>query len=86
MQKIVTYQFSLTDTSIALPRGAKVLKVGVQDNKPTLWVLVEPPAGLEVRAILSVATAESFDSDGLTYKGTLCLDTFYFHIFVEAEV
>lgn len=55
-QVIYKYQVLIDDQfSIDLPKGAQVLSVGVQHDRPYVWVLQDPGAPL-YRRLFAVAT------------------------------
>ena len=46
---------------IEMPSGAKILSLQVQNNKPTLWILVEPErATREIRTFAMIPTGGPF--------------------------
>lgn len=49
-QSVWKFEISVEDEFVlAMPKGAKPLHVAVQDDKPCLWMLVDPAAGREDR-------------------------------------
>lgn len=73
--------------SVEMPVGARVVRVGKQDNSPMLWVLCDPTAELERRWFLHVLTGPEFDSDGMHYHGSYELNLvggpFVGHVFEQ---
>jgi hypothetical protein len=68
---------------IAMPAGARVLHVGVQDDdRPCIWALVDPAAPEEERSFRVHGTGQYFDGDG-AYVGTAMLyrGGLVFHVF-----
>lgn len=88
MITIYKYQLKpITEQTISVPNGARVLKVDAQKNIPMLWALVDtdnPPRELEVRII---CTGEEISKplDGYEYLGTyqLCGGDFIHHVFIK---
>lgn len=60
---------------IPMPCGAKILSVGLQEGRPTLWALVNPGAPIDMRTIHVVATESSLGDEfgGLRFIGTVVL-------------
>ncbi len=65
-----------------MPKGAKILHVGAQFEKPTIWVEVDPLIDHEERPIFIVTTGERYDEGGI-YRGTFQLSggAFMGHVF-----
>lgn len=70
------------DTPIIMPVGAQILGVGVQDDNPYLWALVDTLAGREERRISVVGTGWEVPESGV-YLGTYFTERFVWHIFEE---
>lgn len=86
----VVYKYKLELTpgtqSVALPKGAQILHVGVQYSTPMLWVLVDPREPTTTVLLHVVATGETFNCGGLRHVGSLILkDTTVWHVFAEWE-
>ncbi len=85
MTTVWKYQLKIVDVQdLALPRGAVLLTVQVQDGTPCLWALVDPEQhSLESRRFDIVGTGHEFDSTGLAYVGTFQLrnGALVFHLF-----
>jgi len=68
MKKI--YKYPLTDIqSVVLPKGAQVLKVGMQGDQMMIWAMVdENPAEFIERKFEVLGTGDSFDYDKKNYR------------------
>lgn len=82
------HKFELTAESeftVEMPRGAKVLSVGVQREVVCLWVLVDTDNPKDERTFLIWGTGHSIDSDTGTYIGTVILQdgAIVWHVFEE---
>jgi hypothetical protein len=69
--------------TLALPAGAQILCVQVQYERPCIWALVDPSAGLEPRALLMYGTGHPVSDQAGRYIGTYQLDRggLVFHVF-----
>lgn len=75
MSVIYKYQIPLFDY-LEIPRGAKLLKIMMQDGKPTAWFEVPNGQPLVAREIRWVMTGEEPPTDG-KYIDTLCTDGYH---------
>jgi hypothetical protein len=68
---------------ISMPKGAKLLHVGVQYGKPRLWAQVEIDAPEEQRQIKIMGTGMVTENEVGPYIGTFMMDdgTLVFHVF-----
>lgn len=55
---------------IALPADCKILRVGVQDNKPVIWVLTHPADLIESVKIYIFATGQIINVEVGEYLGS----------------
>ena len=81
--KIFKYGLAVRDdVRIALPRGARILCVQVQDVRPCLWALVDPEAPTCERLFCWRGTGQEMGValEG-TYVGTVQLARLVFHLF-----
>lgn len=79
----------LDQTVIDMPRGAEVLKAGLQNGALTLWAMVDPDARLVPHKFAIAGTGHPReDLDDADYVGTVLLlqDTLVFHIFDLGEM
>ena len=53
----------LDEFQAVMPDGAQILYLGVQDNEPWIWALVDPEAPSQVRNFITVGTGHSMPSD-----------------------
>jgi hypothetical protein len=83
-----------SDCVIYMPRGAQLLDVQVQRNRPVLWALVDPEAEQVPRGFALLGTGSGIATDGAPatafreqYVGTFQnLDqTLVFHLFDRGE-
>lgn len=79
----------LPTTEVDMPAGAKILRLGTQDNEPVLWALVDadPAVPKEPRRFAHVPTGQGIvDEAGVmeyvgTYQIDLGPDEFVGHVF-----
>jgi len=68
------FTLEVTDRqSVFIPKGAQLLTVQTQHEKPCLWALVNPETPTERYEIIIVGTGHPVTADGL-YLGTFQLD------------
>lgn len=63
------YSLGTPDVSIGVPKGARVLCVQLQNNKPTLWMEVNPTNPEERRHFVTVPTGDGVPTG--KYIGTV---------------
>lgn len=87
MKKAI-WKFELTpDNNLyEMPKGAKILCVQTQNEKPMVWALVDPDAEKEKRELIIIPTgAELFSNmaDNMLYIGTFQVGggSLVFHVF-----
>jgi len=87
MYSIWKYHIPLEDYfNIELPKNSMILEVNTQDNKPTMWVLVETNVDLEKRYFRMFGTGQKFETiSGLSHIGTIQMfkGDFVWHVFEE---
>ncbi len=67
---------------LRMPVGAKILKVEVQNGKPTMWALVNPSKPEEVRRFLIIGTGHDLPPDlPIRYIETFQHPPFVWHLF-----
>ena len=72
----VIWKFPLENrvhNNVQMPKGAQVVHVAAQFEKPCLWALVDPDAEPEVRRFGIAATGQNFDEAEAHYVGTFML-------------
>lgn len=82
------YKYPLTDTEaqvIEMPVGAKIVSVGQQEGKITLWADVESDSESAERRIFIIGTGWPVP-EYLEYVGTTTRGLFVWHIFQEPYV
>lgn len=71
---------------VQVPAGTRPLSVGVQNEQPVLWALIDTDApGTETWIIRGVTTGETFNAEGCEFVGTVQIDWFVFHVFRQLE-
>jgi hypothetical protein len=76
--------------TVAMPRGAKVLAIGIQRSgffqDPVFWAQFEAENQhcLEHRSFAVVPTGVEFEATGLRYIGTFQQTTFVWHVYEGA--
>ena len=74
------YKYSLTDGVVSMPKNARILKVGMQDDIPCLWASVDPYAEREHREFTTLGTG-SLIPDRWEYVGTIFDRQYVWHVF-----
>lgn len=85
--KIFKYAFRIEDSfTLMMPRGARVLSVQVQRERPCLWALVDESTEAR-RYFKLVGTGHEFESTGWRFLGTFQMHdgALVWHLF-ESEV
>lgn len=90
MSTVWKYEFAIEDTQrVAMPRGAELLCVQVQDRSVCLWARVDPSAPREMRIISIVGTgetpAEGTYVDTIQIGGVAVGGSLVFHVFDQGE-
>lgn len=86
MRTVYKYSIQVTDEfTLALPQGAEIVHVAVQNYRPQLWALVDTDRPLEIRRFAVRGTGHVVD-DALRHVGSFLLadDTFVGHLFEHA--
>lgn len=76
--------YSYTPTVVEMPVGAVVVSVAQQDQKPTLWALVDPDAPTERRTFSVVGTGWTF-TEAMRYVGTFHAPPFVWHVVEQVD-
>jgi hypothetical protein len=86
-KQIWKYHFTIEDaTVLEMPRGAKILEVGANLGKATLWALVDPSADRVSRTIRVRGTGHPIAEElEPLYVGTVLMPPFVWHIFDAGE-
>lgn len=85
MTTIWKFELEVEDTQwIELPRGAKVLSVGVQNGTPCLWAQVETDEPKDSVLIITHGTGHPMKSANMKFLGTYQLNQGLFvgHVFM----
>ena len=87
MYSIWKYHMPLEDDFIIeMPKDSVILDIQSQDEKPTMWVLVETDVELEKRYFRMFGTGHKLNTvSGLVHKGTFQMfkGDFVWHVFEE---
>jgi len=80
---MVIWKFTISPNVLPImPKGAKLLSVGVQMGDPVMWAMVDPDAETEHRQIAVVPTGHMHVPDNHAFVGTFQLpDGLVFHVF-----
>ncbi len=90
MKQIRKYEIKIACHDIRLPYDFQILKIGVQDHRIFVWILVDPDKkqdALNVRFFV-VGTGHNIEDEFLSdakYLDTIYEGTFVWHIFKENE-
>ena len=84
MKTIWKYFFEFPQSTIAMPKGAKIVHVDVQRGEPQMWVLVESTAEKELRTFVVHGTGHPIP-EYHKYVGTYQEAPFVWHIFEEVR-
>lgn len=83
----VIWKFTLlpTNKTVQMPRGARVLSVGVQGDDIVLWAIVEPTNKTESRFFHVIPTGSPMVIYDTKFIGTVQMGPLVFHVFEEPE-
>lgn len=70
-------------SSIHLPHAAKILKVGIQNQIITLWVMFDSDGTFDTRSFFVIGTGVDFDNSNLNYLDTVFEDGNVWHVFEQ---
>ena len=73
---IYKYAIDGSPFAMAMPRGARILHVGVQHNHPYFWARVEIGAPDEVRRFIVATTGSVLPAGADVYVGTFQVEKF----------
>lgn len=69
-------------SDIAMPRGARILSVGLQDSNGVLWVEADPAVPFETRTFATYLTGDTLADKPHIYLATLQYPTgFVLHVY-----
>ena len=82
----IIYKYSIESKPfvLQLPEDAEILKVGIQNDEPKMWVLQDKWKPLVIRMFCLIATGQRFDyNDVKKYIDTIFLknSSLVFHLF-----
>jgi len=71
------------DFSLLMPRGAKILKLDLQQGEPKIWALVDSDNPAEERNFIGRGTGHLIDNPVCDHIGTVVMmnGTFVYHVF-----
>ncbi|MGD9209606.1 MAG: hypothetical protein PVI90_02470 [Desulfobacteraceae bacterium] len=91
MLKIYKYKIEITDEfTLFVPGESKILKLDVQNNKPVLWILVDPDSPQKIRHFKGFGTGHPIQHKNilsmehhLVYIDTVMMEGgfFVYHLF-----
>ncbi len=70
--------------TVAMPSGARVLSVQMQQGTPTIWAVVNPSSEHTFRHVFVVGTGQYVPEDK-TYIGTVQMEAYVWHVYIEEE-
>ena len=86
METIYKYEFNINSIGIlTMPKGAKPLAVQLQNSKPCLWAEVDIRKDSVERILRIFSTGYPVDTYGRTYVGTIQIDEFVWHCYLNDE-
>ena len=89
MYKIWKYPVTFgSHFELAMPMGARILKLDIQFNVPQIWAMVEPGTEIEVRQFIIMGTGQPFPkSDRLEYIDSYQVNggQYVWHVFEHKE-
>lgn len=89
MKTIWKFEFSTVDNPVvAMPRGAEILCVQTQRERPCLWALVDPGQPMQDRHLRVYGTGHPVEVvDEVNYIGTYQLHggSLVFHVFEDID-
>jgi len=70
METVWKYQIPITDYfEISMPKRSKILSIGMQENSPVMWVLVDTESEKENKSFRLAGTGHPLDIDEDTHCG-----------------
>ena len=81
--KIWKYELRVDDRlTVIMPRGARILSVGVQGKTICLWAMVTPETAEQERRIIAIyGTGNPLPDDPGTFIGTVQVPPVVWHVF-----
>lgn len=83
MSAVWKFQLEMTRfQTVPMPKGARIIHVAAQFEKPCIWAIVDPHATKEPRSVGMLTTGETFNDAEVAYCGSFMLrgGTFVGHI------
>jgi hypothetical protein len=85
-KKIYKYEFDWNNETIALPKGAHILRAELQNNEPYLWAVVDPDQPEVQRQINVYGTGWDILEESGIYINTVFDGPYVWHFFDKGEV
>ena len=89
MKEIWKFTLPVTDYPVvSMPKGARVLSVGVQHGEVQVWALVDPEAPTELRRFMKIDTGQCMTEpcvERIRFIGTVQMGDLVWHIFDTQE-
>lgn len=80
MKRVLNYELSAAETTLDLTRDAQPVKVGEQNGRLMMWVLMGCNEPRTQRTFVIKTTGEEVQ-DGLSYVDTIFDGSFVWHVF-----
>jgi len=74
----------VTSVPVAIPSGARLLSVGIQEDQMMLWALVDPPNKPVAREFMIIGTgvpSEALEARAPQFIGTVQHNGYVWHVF-----
>lgn len=76
------YKYHITyDGVLQLPIGAEILTVGMQDDRITMWALIDSDAELEIRVFAVYGTGWQIQEPNVKFISTVFDGAYVWHLF-----
>jgi hypothetical protein len=83
---IYKYPFEIKDKVLLdLPKGAKILRVAVQNETPCIWALVNADAPRELRGFRIYGTEHRIGPEAGAYVATFNQGPYVWHLFEQKQ-
>lgn len=76
------YKYHITHDGVhQLPIGAEILTVGMQDDRITMWALIDSDAELETRVFAAHGTGWQIEDSNIKFISTIFDGDYVWHLF-----
>lgn len=81
------HKYSMLDWTdeLKMPRGARVVHVALQHDRPTLWAEVDTDVELVPRGVAVVGTGLPIPGDGASHVGTFHDGGWVWHVYLQDD-